>query len=240
MSINLSKLSAMSKKTLKSLLRVIAVLIVVLISISYLNQSLSKQVTNVVEQKNTLSTLQSEVKTLSTQIKQKESFLQDKGILTSKMVTKDSFISFLGKSCELANVQILRMESGSSLSTGSVKSVNFKFELSGSTSNIKSIIQSIDSMGTIYSIRTLSLRKDGKYKWLSRDFDDASGLGWLQFDKTTLPVQNIPLPQALPEIVLDEKGEIVEIKDNRLTSISDLLSGEKIALFLDINFLVAA
>lgn len=214
----------------------IGILIVLLVAKGFVNDKLEAKY----KLEDDIQKAKTEYNSKLSTLRQKERELTSMESLTSKLIDKDTFVTFIGKVADAADVTIMSLESGGSKSTSSVTSVNFRFELKGELKNVNKVVEAIDSLETTYNIRKMSMRKNGEYLWLDRATDKVSS-SWFQFDKSTVNLnpQTIPLPESLPEIVLNEKGEIVEIKDKRLTSVEDLMEGEKISLYLDISFLIA-
>lgn len=237
--VSIAKLSPSTIKSSKRLMSVLGISVIVLVMIIIVNSVVTSEVEKIEDKKRELDTVRSQITTLEKQIEQKNNLLESENKLTNKIMSKDDFITFLGRSSEIADVSIVSLKSGQIMQSGAVESVNFQFELRGELGNLNSVVDSIDDLETTYNIRKISMRKEGEYKWLIRPFDKKDNQSWLQFDASGMPPQNIPLPQALPEIVLNEKGEILEIRDSRLASVDDLLKGSKYSIFLDISFLIA-
>lgn len=178
------------------------------------------------------------VETMKTDIQSKQAELTKTGV-TSKEMSKDDFVIYLGRVADATQSEIVKLTGGEVQSTNSVSVLNFKVEVAGTLPSITKLVESIEVLGVSYTIQELSVRKDGKYLWQNEEIEDEKDISWLNVDDGKMPEQTIPMPEAVPEIVLNEHGEIVNIKDDRLIGVETLMEGNRVNLYMDINFLIA-
>lgn len=125
------------------------------------------------EQNAKLEELRDEEQALSESIKEKSQAISSMKLDDSiGVISKEELVVMLGECAQEAGVDIVGLNSADAEIEDAITKYNFVFEIKGTTADIATALAGIDTHRLHYAINEMSLRQDGDYLWLQRNFDE--------------------------------------------------------------------
>lgn len=158
--------------------------------------------------------------------------LQDNdGQLEKTFMTKDEFVKFMGKICDVHNVELVQLAGGYESITNNIHTMDFRFEVKGELSELSKVVTALQEQNTRYLLKAMSMRKTEDFLWFDRDSLTNEGMTW--FDISNLPA-NVKDTPALTTI--DEEGKEIPVPELPL-SIADIYGSESMTLYMNVSFI---
>lgn len=104
--------------------------------------------------------------------------------ITSKLLTKDSFIDFMGKSTDSDNLKVTKFKSGTPKIIGGMSQINFILEVKGSPESLSKFVSDLEGLKVGYKLNAISYKKDGDVLWNKRNMQ-GDVLDWAVFTEAT-------------------------------------------------------
>lgn len=131
-----------------------------------------------------------------------------------ELPSREELVVILGDCAQEAGVSIIGLNSAAADVEDSITKYNFVFEIKGTTSQIANALAGIDAHKLHYAINEMSLRQEGDYLWLQRNFKEQ--ITWWDLSNVTTAGGF----QSRVNITAD-----------------DIIGDEVMTLYLDLNFI---
>lgn len=132
----------------------------------------------------------------------------------AEVISKEDLVVTLGSCAEKADVVFTALSSRDVSTMDSITKYNFNFEIKGTAVQLAKLLEYLDDEQLHYAVNELSLRQNGDYLWLQRNFSEQ--ITWWD-------ISNIVISGGYPSQV----G----------ISSQDIMSDDIMSLYLDIDFI---
>ncbi len=153
---------------------------------SYVLSSTNNRIETLIEEKEQVESLKSDISPLleqskklkseRTNLKKKVDNIQSLG--GGYTTANEEFLLYLGDSATKSDVEVISFNELGTSDDNGIHYAIYDFELKGTAPAINRVLDKMDDMGVKYSVGSLSMRQNEVYDYLQRFYDDLSRFSW--------------------------------------------------------------
>lgn len=163
-----------------------------------ISKSISEHMDKRTESVNKMQELQQQVNSKQKENDKLRQVLKNNGILNGeKLITPNEFISFVGSVTSGNNLQLNRLTGGDVSSKDTVRTMSFDIEVEGRTSDLAVFVTALDTLPSLYTVKSVGYRQVGKPYWIDSDLNIESVVNWWKNPNKQQQTQTKPVEQEI-------------------------------------------
>ena len=168
----------------------------------------------------------SDVKHLQSAVENKKTLVKKNGsTIASPILEEQTLYSYITNAAQKFDLTITFVrQAGDTVTENGVATQHYEMMFTGSDTNLKLMLDSLDTLPSAYTIDALSFRVKTDKEWIQRAIDEKTTYGWYEAAEEGAKAESSSNTNS-------ETGSVTE-----KTTLAEMLDYEKFTLFLDIAF----